>query len=125
MGPISNGYDPFPECWRSANVTAIPKGAPSPDSEKYQPISIKPMLSKVYEKLVSHKLSSFCEKFVLLPANQFAYMKGLGFTDALHTISHHPQNSLNASMESYILQVAVCAVHLWRVLDRRHADSRG
>ena len=23
----------FPECWQSANVTAIPKGAPSPDRE--------------------------------------------------------------------------------------------
>ena len=58
----------YPECWRSASVTAIPKGAPSPDDENYRPISITPILSKVYEKLVSHKLSSFCEKCDLLPA---------------------------------------------------------
>ena len=32
----------FPECFRSANVTAIPKGAPSSDMENYQPISITP-----------------------------------------------------------------------------------
>ena len=25
----------FPECWQSANVTSIPKGAPSPDRENY------------------------------------------------------------------------------------------
>ena len=25
----------FPVCWRSANVTAIPKGAPSPDRENH------------------------------------------------------------------------------------------
>ena len=37
----------FPECWRSANVTAIPKGAPSPDRENYRPISITLILSKV------------------------------------------------------------------------------
>ena len=49
----------FPERWRSANVTAIPKGAPSPDRENYRPTSITPIPSKVYEKLVSHKLSSF------------------------------------------------------------------
>ena len=49
----------FPECWRSANVTAIPKGTPSPDRENYLPISLTPIMSKVYEKLVSHKLSSF------------------------------------------------------------------
>ena len=44
----------FPECWLSANVTAIPKGAPDPDRENYCPISITPILSKVYEKLVSY-----------------------------------------------------------------------
>ena len=81
------GLGSFPECWRSANrsqtrsavrsvggaplgmaVTAIPKGAPSPDRENYRPISIKPILSKVYEKLVPHKLTSFCEKYGLLSA---------------------------------------------------------
>ena len=46
-----------------ANVTAVPKGAPSPDRENYHPISITPILSKVYEKLVSHNLSSVCQKY--------------------------------------------------------------
>ena len=32
----------FPECWRSANATAIPKSAPSPDRVNYRPISITP-----------------------------------------------------------------------------------
>ena len=38
----------FLECWQSANITAIPKGAPSPDRENYRPISITPILFKVY-----------------------------------------------------------------------------
>ena len=63
----------FPDCWRSANVTAIPKGVPSPDKKHYRPISITHILSKVYEKLVSHKLFSFYEKYGLLPADQPAY----------------------------------------------------
>ena len=52
----------FPECWGSANVTAITKGAPSPDRENYRPISITPIQFKVYEKLVYHKLSRSHEK---------------------------------------------------------------
>ena len=36
------------------------------------------------------------------PAAQFAYRKGLGCTDALLTISHHRQKSLDTWMESYI-----------------------
>ena len=66
----------FPEFWRSANVTAITKGAPSPDMENYRPASINPILSTMYEQLVSHKLSSLCPKYGLLPAAQFAYRKG-------------------------------------------------
>ena len=84
---------------------SIPKGAPSPDWQNYRPISITPILSKVYEKIVSHKLSSFCEKYGLLPAAQFAYRKGRGCTDALLTIPHHLQKSLDAGMESYIVQL--------------------
>ena len=49
----------FPECWRSANVTVIAKGAPSPDTENYRAISITPILSKVYEKLVLTRSPNF------------------------------------------------------------------
>ena len=59
----------------------------------------------MYEKVVSHKLSSFCEKYGLLPAAQFSSSKGLGCTDALLTISRHLQKSLDADMESYIVQL--------------------
>ena len=39
------------------------------------------------------------------PAVQFAYRKDLGSTDALLTISHHLQKSLDTEMESYIVQL--------------------
>ena len=64
---------------------------------------------KVYEKLVSHKLSSFCEKYCLLPAAQFAYRVGLGCIEALLTLSHHLRKSLDAGMESYIVQLDLSA----------------
>ena len=67
-------------------------------------MSITPILSKMYEKLVSHKLSSFCEKCVYLPAGQFAFRKRVGCTVALLTISHL-QKSLGAGMVSYIVQL--------------------
>ena len=58
-GLISLG--PFPEFWHSANVISISKGAPNPDKEHYCPISITPILSKVYPKLVSHEKYVFCQ----------------------------------------------------------------
>ena len=94
----------------SANVTAIPKGAPSLDRENYRHISIIQILAKVTaipkgvhalivktmdpfqqspfclkcEKLVPPKLSSFREKYHSLQTAQFADSKGVGCTDALH-----------------------------------------
>ena len=56
----------------------------SPDRESYRPISITPILSTVYEKLVPYKFSSFCAKNGLIPAAQFPYRKG-----------HHLQKSLD------------------------------
>ena len=55
-------------------VTAIPKGAISPHKENYRPISITTILSKVYDKLLSRKLSSFWEKCGFLPSARFAYI---------------------------------------------------
>ena len=45
----------FPEFWRSANVTAIPKGNPSLDRK---PISITPILSKTLRCMRSYFLTS-------------------------------------------------------------------
>ena len=58
----------------------------------------------MYEKLVSHKLSVL-RKCYYLHAAQFAYRKGLGYTDALLTISHHLHEYLDARMESYMVQL--------------------
>ena len=43
----------FPDCWRQANVTPVPKGPPSSSVANYRPISITSVLSKVFERLVS------------------------------------------------------------------------
>ena len=83
--PIRSGS--FRVCGCSTNVAAIPKGPPFMEKENYRPISITPILSKVIEKLISHRLSGFCERSGSFPAAQFAYRKGLGCTDALLTIS--------------------------------------
>ena len=83
----------FPVCWRVANITSIPKGSPSPNVSNYRPISITPILSKVFEHLISTRLSRFLERSCLLSSNQFAYRKNLGTTDVLLTISHKIQSA--------------------------------
>ena len=51
----------FPVCWRVANVTLISKGPPSSSASNYWPISLTPILLKVFERLVSVRLGRFME----------------------------------------------------------------
>ena len=51
----------------------------------------------------------FFQEICFLPAAQFAYRKGLGCTDALLIISDHLQNSIDAGMEYYIVQLDLSA----------------
>ena len=64
----------FPVCWRVANITPIPKGPPSSSASNYQPISLTPILSKVFERLVSVRLGRFMECRGVLLTTQFAYI---------------------------------------------------
>ena len=51
----------------------IPKGPPSSFVANYRPISLIPMLSKIFERLVSVLLGRFMECRGVLPTTQFAY----------------------------------------------------
>ena len=96
----------FPECWRTANITPIPKGtSPSQFPSDYRPISITPVLSKVFEKLIFRKLYSFVEQNNLLPISQFGFRKGLGTSDALFVLTHELQSSLDSRAESRVVSL--------------------
>ena len=73
----------YPDCWKVANVTPVQIGPPSSSVANYRPISLIPILSKVFERLVSVRLGRFMECRGVHLINQFAYRKGLGTFDAL------------------------------------------
>ena len=86
----------FPACWRQANVTPIPKGPSSSSVANYRTISITPVLSKVFERLVAVRLGRFMEHCGVLLTTPFAYRKGLGKCDALLCVSHTLQSALES-----------------------------
>ena len=95
----------FPVCWRVANVTPIPKGPPSSSVSNYRPISLTPILSRVFERLVSVRLAHFMECRGVLPTTQFAYRKGLATCDALLCLAHTLQSALEMGQEARIVQI--------------------
>ena len=95
----------FPKSWCSANVVPVPKGSSSSFPNEYRPISLTPVLSKIFEKLVAARLGEFFEREQCLPPRQYAYRKGLGTCDALLDICHSGQVSLEMGNELRIVQI--------------------
>lgn len=87
--------------WRSANITAISKLATAGSSPSdYRPISITPILSKIFERLLAKRLNSFAESNNLFPSHQFGFRKGLGTCDAVLTITDKVQKALDSGFEA-------------------------
>ena len=96
----------FPESWRTANVTPIPKGSsPTQFPLDYRPISITPIISKIYEKLISRRLYKYADSNNFLPQTQFGFRKGLGTTDALLMLTQDIQSSLDKRAESRVVSL--------------------
>ena len=90
----------FPKSWRVAHVTPIPKGPVSPYAKMYRPISITPVISKIFEKLLSKRLVTFFENNSVFPKRQYAYRRGLGTCDALLDLVTSAQVSLENRLRS-------------------------
>ena len=73
----------FPLEWRIADVTLITKGSLSALVCNYRPILITPVLSKVFERLISLRFGHFLERSGILSSQQYSYRKSLGTCDAL------------------------------------------
>ena len=90
----------FNSGWRVGNITPLSKsGCSSSSPSDYRPITITPVLSKVYERLLARRLRAFAERNNLFPNLQFGFRKGLGTCDALLTISHTVQKALDSGSE--------------------------
>ena len=95
----------FPPEWRTADITPLPKGPLSSIVSGYRPISITPVLSKVYERLISSRLASFMESSNLFPPHQYSYRKGLGTCDALLDVVCAGQDVLDGGGELALVQI--------------------
>jgi hypothetical protein len=69
---LLHGY--FPAQWKVAQMILIPKlGKPPHSLSSYRPISLLPIASKVFEKLLLKRLLPLVEHGKLLPTHQFAF----------------------------------------------------
>ena len=90
----------FASCWRYNNVIPMSKsGSPFSIPSECHPISITPLLSKVFEYHLAKCLNAYVETNYLYPSLQLGFRKGLGTCDALLTITSAVQKSLDTGCE--------------------------
>ena len=73
----------FPEVWKIARITPIPKNESITTESDMRPISILPVLSKVFERLVHQQVVSFIDSQDLFKGNMSGFRKGHSTTTVL------------------------------------------
>ena len=71
---LENGK--FPNCLKLANITSVFKPGARTSKNNYRPISILPVFSKIFERLLSRQLSEFFDN--ILSKFQCGFRKGYG-----------------------------------------------
>ena len=66
----------FPHVWKTARVSPIPKIDQQIDKSDFRPVSILPVLSKIYERLVLSQLASHIDEQSLLGVRISGYRQG-------------------------------------------------
>lgn len=76
----------FPDLWKLSYVTMIPKpGKDITKAASYRPISLLPTISKLFEKIILHKMMPEITK--IIPPHQFGFQAKHGTIEQVHRIT--------------------------------------
>ena len=78
---LQNGE--VPSEWKQSHITPVHKGGSPDDPGNFRPISVVPIIAKIFEKIVSDQLSTYFEDNHLLHPHQGAYRSGKSTQDIL------------------------------------------
>jgi hypothetical protein len=78
----------FPQTWKVDQIILIPKpGKPTEDLSSYRPISLLPIMSKVFEKLLLDRLLPIITEQGLIPNHQFGFHQHHSTMEQIHRVS--------------------------------------
>ena len=87
----------FPDCLKVAKVFPVFKTGDRQSLNNYRPISVLPVLSKVFERVLYKRLYTFMETFKLFSENQFGFRTKRSTVDAILEITEKIRSNENNS----------------------------
>ena len=99
---INNSFETgiFPDILKIAVITPIFKTGDIYTLTNYRPISVLPLLSKIFEKVIADRVRSWLTKHSLISTNQFGFQRGKSTVDALVSLTEQIYNSLNSRVHT-------------------------
>jgi len=76
----------FPDSWKIAHITLIPKVHSPSSSSGYRPIPVLPVLSKLFEKDLYHRVYSYLTEHNLIDERQYGFRENHSTELAITTI---------------------------------------
>ena len=94
----------FPKNMKVGKIIAVHKKGSRLDINNYRPVTILPIISKIFEKLMYSRLYGFLSEHSLLSCKQFGFRKGRSTQDAILNFL----NSIYSDLEDGKVPVGIC-----------------
>ena len=98
----------FPNSWKIAKITPLPKEGDLSSCNNYRPISLLPLPGKIAEKIVHSRLTEYLENNYILNKDQGGFRKNNSTINSVAEFTHEIYDAINS--KSYFLS------HLHRLL---------
>jgi len=95
----------FPDKLKLATVVPVHKAGSETDINNYRPISVLPLLSKIFERCFCNRLVQFLNSQGVISANQFGFQKSKNTTDAILNFIEGVYDDLNC--RKHVLGVSI------------------
>lgn len=77
----------FPSQWKLAHIIVIAKpGKPKHETSSYRPISLLPLASKIFEKLIMKRLIPLIHENYIIPDHQFGFRQNHSTIEQVHRL---------------------------------------
>ena len=93
----------FPDAWKTARISPTSKIAQTVELKDYRPVSILPVLSKVYEKLVVQQLAVFIERGSVYHQYQSGYRKNHSTATLLLKLHNDIKKAMKSSEVTIVI----------------------
>lgn len=85
----------YPSAWKVSQITMVPKpGKPQHLTSSYRPISLLPVLSKVFEKVLSRRLNKCLGTADVIPDHQFGFRYKHSTIEQVHRVCEKVRKAL-------------------------------